>query len=135
MGLSGLQRRIVFTFTCGVLYLLHSYDWKKGFISELNASGDYSDVVKNATSLVPKTARPIFSLTTGDCRRQSETLPAKTREIFRSFQYLMVCFGASVSYWINYGLSYASGQFEGRFAVAVQIVFAVILIALVSRVK
>lgn len=62
---------------------------------------------------------------------QAETLPAKTRELFGSFQYLLVCFGASVSYWMNYGLSYAGGQFEWRFAVAAQIIFAIILMALI----
>jgi MFS family permease len=62
---------------------------------------------------------------------QAETLPAKTRERFGSFQYLLVCFGASVSYWMNYGLSYVGGQFEWRFAVAAQIIFATILLGLI----
>lgn len=63
--------------------------------------------------------------------RQAETLPARTREKFGSFQYLLVCFGASVSYWMNYGLSFAGGQLEWRFAVAAQIIFAIILLCMV----
>lgn len=62
---------------------------------------------------------------------QAETLPAKTRELFGSFQYLLVCFGASVAYWANYGLSYASGALEWRLAVALQMVFAIILLVAV----
>ncbi|TPX12387.1 uncharacterized protein E0L32_006799 [Thyridium curvatum] len=62
---------------------------------------------------------------------QAETLPAKTRELFGSFQYLLVCFGASVSYWMNYGFSYVGGQFEWRFAVAAQMIFAVVLLIIV----
>lgn len=61
---------------------------------------------------------------------QAETLPAKTREKFGSFQYLLVCLGASTAYWVNYGLSYAGGQFEWRFAIAAQLIFAVILLAM-----
>lgn len=63
--------------------------------------------------------------------RQAETLPAKSRERFGSFQYLLVCFGASVSYWMNYGLSYAGGQIEWRLAVAAQVVFALLLLAMI----
>ncbi|CAK7204197.1 hypothetical protein SEUCBS139899_006951 [Sporothrix eucalyptigena] len=62
---------------------------------------------------------------------QAETLPAKTRELFGSFQYLLVCFGASTAYWANYGLSYSSGALEWRLAVALQMVFALLLMAAV----
>jgi MFS family permease len=56
---------------------------------------------------------------------QAETLPAKKRERFGSMQYVLVCTGASISYWMSYALSYASnGEFEWRFAVAAQLVFA-----------
>lgn len=57
---------------------------------------------------------------------QAETLPAKKRERFGSMQYVLVCTGASISYWMSYALSYASnGEFEWRFAVAAQLVFAI----------
>lgn len=59
---------------------------------------------------------------------QAETLPAKTRERFGSFQYLLVCFGASTAYWVNYGLSYAGGQLEWRFSTGAQIIFALVLL-------
>lgn len=69
---------------------------------------------------------------------QAETLPAKTRERFGSFQYLLVCLGASTAYWVNYGLSYypydgtysSSASFEWRFAIAAQVIFALVLLAL-----
>lgn len=63
--------------------------------------------------------------------RQAETLPARKRERFGTLQYLLVCTGASVSYWMNYALSYAGGQFEWRFAIAAQLVFAVMLLAII----
>ncbi|CRG91297.1 Sugar transporter STL1 [Talaromyces islandicus] len=57
---------------------------------------------------------------------QAETLPAKKRESFGSMQYVLVCTGASISYWMSYALSYASnGEFEWRFAVAAQLIFAI----------
>lgn len=46
-------------------------------------------------------------------------------------QYLLVCLGASTSYWMNYGLSYVGGSFEWRFAVAAQMIFAFILLAMI----
>ena len=63
--------------------------------------------------------------------RQAETLPAKTRERFGTIQYLLVCCGATISYWMNYALSYAGGQLEWRFAVAAQIIFAILLFCMV----
>ncbi|PSR79456.1 general substrate transporter [Coniella lustricola] len=70
---------------------------------------------------------------------QAETLPARTRERFGSLQYLLVCLGASTAYWVNYGLSFyqpqpphgaATASFAWRFAIAAQIVFALVLLAL-----
>ncbi|KAF3761862.1 general substrate transporter [Cryphonectria parasitica EP155] len=61
---------------------------------------------------------------------QAEALPAQTREKFGSFQYLLVCFGASTAYWVNYGLSYASGAFEWRFATGAQMIFALLLLSI-----
>jgi hypothetical protein len=43
---------------------------------------------------------------------------------------MLVCGGASISYWMNYALSYAGGPFEWRFAVAAQIIFALLLITM-----
>ena len=63
--------------------------------------------------------------------RQVETLPAETRERFGIIQYLILCCGATISFWMNYALSYTGGQFEWRFAVAAQIIFAIFLICLV----
>lgn len=64
--------------------------------------------------------------------RQAETLPARKRERFGSLQYLLVCTGASVSYWMNYALSYAKNSaLVWRFPVACQMVFAIILVAAV----
>jgi hypothetical protein len=66
-----------------------------------------------------------------DPSRQAESLPAKTREKFGSFQYALAPTGLSVSYWMNYGLSYSPGSFEWRFAVAAQIVFAILLLVMI----
>ncbi len=44
---------------------------------------------------------------------------------------MLVCFGASTAYWCNYGLSYAGGQLEWRLAVALQNVFALLLLSVV----
>ncbi|KUL89085.1 hypothetical protein ZTR_06097 [Talaromyces verruculosus] len=63
---------------------------------------------------------------------QAETLPAKKREAFGSLQYSLVCGGASVSYWLSYGLSYSTNtSFQWRFGVAAQLAFAVILLCFV----
>jgi MFS family permease len=60
---------------------------------------------------------------------QAETLPARKREQFGAIQYVLVCTGASVSYWMSYAMSYASnGSFEWRFTVAAQMIFAVLLL-------
>ena len=62
---------------------------------------------------------------------QAETLPARKREQLGALQYVLVCTGASIAYWMSYGLSYSSNQsFEWRFAVAAQCVFGVLLLML-----
>lgn len=63
---------------------------------------------------------------------QTETLPAKMREKFGSFQYILVCLGASTAYWVNYGLSYAGGAFEWRFATGAQMIFAAFLLCILK---
>ncbi|EMC96899.1 hypothetical protein BAUCODRAFT_431770 [Baudoinia panamericana UAMH 10762] len=60
---------------------------------------------------------------------QAETLPASKRERFGTIQYLLVCTGASISYWMNYALSFAGGELEWRFPIAAQIIFALLLLA------
>ncbi|EPE04636.1 sugar transporter [Ophiostoma piceae UAMH 11346] len=62
---------------------------------------------------------------------QAETLPAKTRELFGSFQYILVCFGATTAYWCNYGLSFTSGPVEWRLSVALQMVSAILMLVVV----
>ncbi|KAJ5309953.1 uncharacterized protein N7443_002414 [Penicillium atrosanguineum] len=63
---------------------------------------------------------------------QAETLPARKREKFGALQYVLVCTGASISYWMSYALSFSSNQpFEWRFAVAAQCVFGVLLLVIV----
>lgn len=62
---------------------------------------------------------------------QTETLPARKRERFGALHYVLVCTGASISYWMSYALSFSSNQpFEWRFAVAAQCIFAVLLIVI-----
>jgi MFS family permease len=62
---------------------------------------------------------------------QAETLPARKREKFGALQYVLVCTGASISYWMSYALSFSSNQpFEWRFAVAAQCFFGVLLLSI-----
>ncbi|KAH8646847.1 sugar transporter [Xylariales sp. PMI_506] len=188
MALDGLALRVIFTFCCGISYLLYGYD--QGFMSGVLLADDWLVQMDQPSTFMQGLITSIYELgclagcvvsfvfserfgrkkplligttfvivgavlqTTAYGQAQfiigriiagvgtglntsiipiwqAETLPAKTRELFGSFQYLLVCFGASVSYWMNYGLSYAGGAFEWRFAVAAQIVFALILICIV----
>ncbi|KAJ5159988.1 uncharacterized protein N7482_006992 [Penicillium canariense] len=63
---------------------------------------------------------------------QAETLPARKREKFGALQYVLVCTGASISYWMSYALSFSRNEsFEWRFAVAAQCVFGILLLAVV----
>ncbi|RAH63149.1 sugar transporter [Aspergillus piperis CBS 112811] len=63
---------------------------------------------------------------------QAETLPAKKRERFGAIQYVLVCTGTTISYWMAYALSYsANSVFQWRFLVAAQLVFAVLIMCLV----
>lgn len=60
---------------------------------------------------------------------QAETLPARKRERFGALQYVLVCTGAAISYWMSYALSFSTNQtFQWRFAVAAQCVFGVLLL-------
>ena len=60
---------------------------------------------------------------------QAETLPARKRERLGALQYVLVCTGASIAYWMSYGLSYSSNEpFQWRFAVAAQCIFGVLLL-------
>lgn len=62
---------------------------------------------------------------------QAETLPAKKRERFGAIQYVLVCTGTTISYWMAYALSYsANSVFQWRFLVAAQLVFAVLIMCL-----
>ena len=62
---------------------------------------------------------------------QAETLPAKKRERFGAIQYVLVCTGTTISYWMAYALSYcANSAFQWRFLVAAQLVFAVLIMCL-----
>jgi MFS family permease len=62
---------------------------------------------------------------------QAETLPARKRETFGALQYVLVCAGASISYWMSYALSFSRNEsFQWRFAVAAQCAFAVLLLVI-----
>ena len=62
---------------------------------------------------------------------QAETLPARKREKFGALQYVLVCTGASISYWMSYALSFSSNEpFEWRFAVAAQCIFGLLLLVI-----
>lgn len=43
----------------------------------------------------------------------------------------LITFGIMISYWIDYGFSFAKGQIQWRFPIAFQIVFALVIIAFV----
>ncbi|PYI09807.1 sugar transporter [Aspergillus sclerotiicarbonarius CBS 121057] len=63
---------------------------------------------------------------------QAETLPAKKRERFGAIQYVLVCTGTTISYWMAYALSFsANSVFQWRFLVGAQLVFAVMILCLV----
>ncbi|KAL1966163.1 hypothetical protein VTN77DRAFT_4715 [Rasamsonia byssochlamydoides] len=161
MGLQGTAICLLVTTSCGLQYMLYGYDqgFMSGvliaedflatmdqpstFIQGLMASiYDVGCFFGCAVSMVfsQKLGRryPIIVGTIVvvagaviQTASQAETLPATKRERFGTLQYLLVCTGASVSYWMNYALSYGGGQFEWRFAIAAQLVFAVTLLVII----
>lgn len=64
---------------------------------------------------------------------QSECAKPHRRGQLVLFEGSLITFGIMVSYWVNVGFFFAKGSISWRFPIAIQIVFALVMIVRLSR--